>query len=119
LKAGPLGLAMGVLGATRPKTVIFSVRLADGRGFVASADAATYAAFHAAQVSARAGALAPSPADGIITRYLEARHAASARSAEAAPAEADTIDAVREERRRPPDLPRPAFGRRKRDRPAG
>jgi hypothetical protein len=127
LKAGPVGLAMGVLGATKLKDVVFSVHLEDGRRFVATADAKTYAEFHAAQVAARAADLMPSPADQIIARYLEARR--GARHADAPPANpappapvtpaasapADTIASLREERRKTPNIPRPEFGRRKRD----
>lgn len=125
LKAGPIGLAMGVLGATKLKDVIFSVTLEDGRRFVASADAKTYADFHAAQVAARAADRMPSPADRIIAKYLEARRDARLSDAAAPPAapapaastQADAVAALREERRKTPDLPRPEFGRRKRDLP--
>jgi hypothetical protein len=122
LKAGPIGLAMGVLGATKLKDVIFSVHLQDGRRFVASADAKTYADFHAAQVAARAADLAPSPADRIIAKYLDARRDAlrpdTAPATPTASPPPDPIAMLREERRKTPDLPRPEFGRRKRDLPA-
>ncbi len=74
LGAGPAGLAAGIYAVTKVKDVVFSVRLKDGRSFVAITDAKTYADLHAAQIAARGAAAVeegPSPADDIIARYLE------------------------------------------------
>ncbi len=74
LSAGPAGLAMGVLAATKVKNVVFSVRLNDGRHFTATADAKTYAELRGAQVAARSSGLTDDTvshaADEIIAKYV-------------------------------------------------
>ena len=74
--AGPVGLAMGVFAATRVKDLTFRVRFQDGRQFLATTDAATYADLHAAQISARLTVFTEggrTAADSLIAKYLDAR----------------------------------------------
>ena len=70
----PLGLAASVLAVTKVKDVEFSVRLKDGRSFVATADAATLAnlrsACRLALVSPGEDAEAQARADAVIAKYL-------------------------------------------------
>ena len=70
----PLGLAAGVLAVRKVKDVEFSVRLKDGRQFVAVADAGTLAtlrgACHAALVTAGEDAEAAARAEAVIAKYL-------------------------------------------------
>ncbi len=72
LAAGPAGLSVGLLAAHKAADTVFSVRLKDGRGFLARAAAADFADIHAAQVAA-ASAERAHPADGVIERYLSGR----------------------------------------------
>lgn len=77
--AGPIGLAASLLAVRKTKTVVFSVRLKDGRSFVATADAASYARVHGAYLSARRQPAddGETPeeraADAIVARYLARR----------------------------------------------
>lgn len=125
---GPRALADGLAAATRVKDVIFNVRLRDGRGFVAIADAKTYADLRSAHLEARRearaaafGSDAPSPADDIIAKYLNAGDPSSVETvadvADPAPVEvahaevAEPVPAPMPERpSTPPE--RKAFGRR-------
>jgi hypothetical protein len=114
LTAGPVGLAAGLLAARRVPDVVFKVSLSDGRAFVASADAATFAELHAAQLAACADAGGMrTPADDIVEKYIQAQaeeEAAptppqSSPSTPAAPAA--TVSG-------PPKTDRPVFGKRRR-----
>ncbi len=70
----PLGLAAGVFAVTKVKDVEFSVRLKDGRKFVATADAGTLAtlrgACNTALVTAGEDAEAAARADAVIAKYI-------------------------------------------------
>ncbi len=105
---GPIGLAAGALALRKPKDVTFMARLADGRHFVATADARTYAALRSARLTgslpAGDGEEPPDEAiDAMITRYVEAKASAPETPGPAAASDPSA------------DAPRPAapaFGRR-------
>ncbi len=77
--AGPVGLAAGLLAVSKPKSTVFRVRTGDGRGFVAVADAATYAQVHGYFYAARnqparaADTAEERAADAIVSRYMAQR----------------------------------------------
>lgn len=111
----PLGLAASVFAVTRPKDVDFAVRLKDGRRFVATASAATYAALRAASRPGLApsgeDAEAAARADAVIAKYLgsealplEPRPADPVSAGEATPAAEKPASG--------PPPGRPVFGRR-------
>lgn len=108
--AGPVGLAASVLAVRKTKTVVFSVRLKDGRGFVATADAVNYARVHGAYLSARrqpaneGGTAEERAADAIVARYVTKSADASAHPASSPPAETTSVS---------PTPERPVFGRRR------
>jgi hypothetical protein len=113
----PLGLAAGVFALTKVKDVEFSVRLRDGRSFVAIADAATLANLRGACHSARTAAAledeAAARADAVIAKYV-GRDALSPGSL---PVTAPTVDAAPTSSTVPPEPhppgpPRRVFGRR-------
>ena len=84
---GPIGLAASVLAVRKVKDVKFSVRLADGRSFLATADAATYATIRASFVRSKAtSSVEDARADAVIAKYLKERQEAAAATATAAPA---------------------------------
>ena len=72
--ANPLGLVAGVLAVGKVKDVAFSVRLKDGRGFTALADAVTLANLRAACRKALANggedAEAEARAEAVIAKYV-------------------------------------------------
>lgn len=105
----PLGLAAGVFAVAKVKDVEFSVRLKDGRRFVATTDAVTLANLRAAcrtaLVTAAEEAEALARADAVIAKYVgphalplapvpEAEPPAS--TGEAAPVQADMRASVGE-----------------------
>jgi hypothetical protein len=108
--AGPIGLAASVLAVRKPKTVVFSVRLKDGRSFVATAEAANYARIHGAYLSARRqpaneGETAEErAADAIVARYMT--KSADVASHAARPPLPESASAFN-------TPPRPVFGRRR------
>jgi len=88
-----------VLAVRKPKTVVFSVRLKDGRSFVATADAGTFATVRGFHLAARrqpdneADSAEQRAADAIVARYMTksadaASHPAPTPSAEAPSASA-------------------------------
>ena len=112
----PLGLAAGVFAVTKAKDVEFSVRLEDGRSFVAVGNATTLANLRAACLAARTGTgqedEAAARADAVIAKYIgrdgvplqpvtNAPSTADAASAAHAPADPDPVAP-----------PRRVFGRR-------
>ncbi len=70
----PIGLAASVFAVTKVKDIEFEVRLKDGRRFVATADAGTYAnlrgACNAALISSAEDAEAEARANAVIAKYL-------------------------------------------------
>ena len=70
----PLGLAAGVFAVAKVKDVEFSVRLKDGRRFVATTDAVTLANLRAASrtalVTAAEDVEAQARADAVIAKYI-------------------------------------------------
>jgi hypothetical protein len=127
LAFGPIGIAAGMLGARKVKEVKFSVRLQDGRGFTATADAITYAALRSARQSGRMSAAdveeADARADELIAKYLREKQAKTALPPEevAAPALPAAPSPVAPDVAQPADDPalkpaateRPVFGRRR------
>jgi hypothetical protein len=115
--AGPAGLAMGFYAATKVKDVIFSVRLEDGREFVAKADAGTFADLHSKQVSARVATLLGGPydpADDVIEKYLPPKpEAATAPPEPPAYVEPDPGPVVERRVASAGRPERPVFGRRR------
>jgi hypothetical protein len=121
---GPVGLAASMLAAAKVKDVSFAVRLKDGRGFTATADAVTYAAFggacRAATGSSEEADEAATRADEMIARYLRERaEAASVQPVAAAPsvvapvAPEESAGPPRSDDATPvPAPPRRTFGRR-------
>ena len=125
---GPLGLAASLLAVRKVKDVNFSVRLKDGRSFVATADAVTYANLRAAcrapLASGDEDAEAAARADAVIAKYigpealpLEPQPEAPAIAVESGAAEngpAQATDAALPALASGPDKapPRPVFGRR-------
>ncbi len=115
---GPVGLAAGVLAATKARDVTFAATLRNGRRFVAMTDARSYAEIHARQLAARTAGLRgadpddePNPADEIIAKYLQA-----AKSEHVGPSPSRGADEPSPERRagdrRTGDRRQPTFGRR-------
>ena len=113
----PLGLAAGVFAVTKVKDVEFSVRLKDGRSFVAVADAATLAnlrgACHAARSSSTQEDEAAARADAVIAKYI----GRDALPLEPLPVAPPTVDAAPASSAAPPEPhppapPRRVFGRR-------
>jgi len=114
LTAGPVGLAAGLLAARHVPDVVFQVRLSDGRAFVASANAAIYAEFHAAQIAARADAGGMrTPADDIIEKYIraQAEEEPAPTPSQTPPSKPPTPPAA-VATSAPPKADRPVFGRR-------
>jgi len=72
MSAGPVGLSAALLAAGKAPQTVFSVRLSDGRGFTALAEAQAFADMHAAYVEARSQSRGH-PADMLIARYLAER----------------------------------------------
>jgi hypothetical protein len=120
---GPLGLAASLLAVRKVKDVNFSVRLKDGRSFVATADAVTYANLRAAcrapLVSGDEDAEAAARADAVIAKYIgpealplepTAQPEAPATTAESGPAQ--VTEAPPREPAPDKALARPVFGRR-------
>jgi len=121
MAVGPVGLAAGLLAASRVKNVFFSVVLADGRRFVATASAEIYADLHSAQLAARAEEAKGHPADEIIARYIagqqvepESAPASSAAAPLPAPAAPPATAAPQPLSSPAADATRPVFGRRRR-----
>jgi hypothetical protein len=124
MAAGPVGLAAGLLVAGRVKDVSFSAVLADGRTFVATVNAETFAEIHSAQLAARAGETAGHPADEMIARYIEQQRSEAAVSPDAPaasppPSSAAPSAPIETTPRSPASDsgPRPVFGKRRRDLP--
>ncbi len=125
LFVGPAGLAAGFYSATKVKDVTFTATLSDGRRFVAVAGAKTYADLHAAQLAARTAAMrgvgdddAPSPADDIIAKYLEAAKSSPAdpppaKSSPEPPSERRVGERRTGEPRQGERRQQPTFGRRR------
>jgi hypothetical protein len=124
MAAGPVGLAAGLLAAGRVKDVSFSAVLADGRTFIATANAEIFAEIHSAQLAARAGETGGHPADEMIARYIEQQRSEAAASPDAPaappPPSSAAPTAPSETAPRVPSSessPRPVFGKRRRDLP--
>jgi hypothetical protein len=112
---GPVGLAASVLALRKPKDVSFGVRLSDGRRFVATTDAVTYATVRAAFVRCKSSAsLIDTRADQVIAKYVKERKEAARALVleEAQPVAAVTREPEPEQRRFGAAPERPAFGRR-------
>ena len=125
----PLGLAAGVLAVRKVKDVEFSVKLNDGRSFVAVADAATLANLKAAARPAvirdDEEAEAAARADAVIAKYLGAdgpplEPDMPTDAGDAIPLEPEEPEFPAEARPAEPARPRaaaparPVFGRRRR-----
>lgn len=121
MAVGPVGLAAGLLAAGRGKDVSFAVVLADGRRFIATASAETYADLHSAQLAARGGEAAAHPADEMIARYIAGQNA-EGEPAQTPPAAAASVPPPPTSvapRAPSADAPRPVFGKRRpEDKPA-
>jgi hypothetical protein len=120
MAAGPVGLAAGLLAAGRVKDVSFRVMLADGRAFVARANAEVFAEIHSAQLAVRGREVAGHPADEMIARYVEQQRQEEAASPDAEPmppAPASSPPSPAEPSSRESTgaaAPRPVFGKRRR-----
>ena len=117
----PLGLAASVFAVTKVKDVDFAVRLKDGRSFVATADAGTYANLRAAcrlaMTSVEEEAKAAARADAVLAKYLGADalpldpEPQAPAVGEALPEPGETAEAV-DRPAADPAPARPVFGRR-------
>jgi hypothetical protein len=128
MAAGPIGLAAGLLAAGRVKDVSFSVVLADGRTFLATANAETFAEIHSAQLAARAGEGVGHPVDAMIARYIEQQRSEAAAPSEppqppttqppttpaASPASPPTSNNTASRQASGESTSRPVFGKRRR-----
>lgn len=111
LTAGPVGLAAGMLAARHVPDTEFRVRLSDGRSFVATANAAIYAEFHAAQLAVATDG-SHTAADAIIEKYLQAKNAEENAAADEEGGSAAPPEIVVPEAPAGAKPARPVFGRR-------
>jgi hypothetical protein len=115
--AGPVGLAASLLAVSKPKAIVFKVRIKDGRGFTATAEGATYATLRGYYAAARNPAADKSPtaedqaADAIVKRYMAEKPQSGGRAVQPSPVERRSVSGA--------SLPAegaPVFGRRRTDR---
>ena len=115
--AGPIGLAASLLAGSKPKSIVFKVRIKDGRGFTATAEEATYGTLRGYYVAARNPAADKVPtaedraADAIVKRYMSGKPQGGGRAPPPPPAERQSVAAAS-----PPAEGTPVFGRRRTDR---
>ena len=114
----PLGLAASVFAVTKVKDVEFAVRLKDGRRFVATANAGTYADLSAGSRVARPladseDAEAAARADAVIAKYLGAGAQSPDRQPDDAPAPAAASGPADEAPSSPAPTEKRVFGRRR------
>jgi hypothetical protein len=113
--AGPVGLAASLFAGHKPKSVVFEVRLKDERGFVATAEAATYTTlqgyFRAAARPHTEKGDTPEDraAEAIVARYM----AGKPQGGTVQPPSAETPTGPGSSQ---PSEAAPAFGRRRSDR---